>query len=314
MVELESNDIESYRVFSMSDPFRLVVDVKGKKTEVTQPPQQPEQLQQPQQRAQQKQQKQQPPRIATRPEKKGPLPSLARQLGLEISRIVIDPGHGGKDKGAIGPNNTYEKDIVLAVAKQLKPLLQSKTGCEVILTRTKDVYLSLEQRTAIANTNKADLFISIHANAHSDRSKHGVETYFLNLAKDQESARVAALENATSTRKISDLESILKDLLLNTKVDESARLAGQVQSHLIGRLKTDYDSVRDLGTKQAPFYVLMGAEMPSILIETSFISNPVEEERLKNRQFQKCLAESICNGIQSYMEGIRTASRLGGRS
>jgi N-acetylmuramoyl-L-alanine amidase len=298
----------------MSDPFRLVVDVKGKKSEAT-PQQQPEVVQKkPQQSAEQKKQQKQLSRITTSPEKNTQLPSLARQLGLEISRIVIDPGHGGKDKGAIGPNNTYEKDIVLAVAKQLKPLLEKKTGCEVILTRTRDVFLSLEQRTAIANTNKADLFISIHANAHSDRSKHGVETYFLNLAKDQESARVAALENATSTRKISDLESILKDLLLNTKVDESARLAGQVQSNLIGRLKTDYDSVRDLGTKQAPFYVLMGAEMPSILIETSFISNPVEEERLKNRKFQKCLAESICNGIQSYMEGIRTASRMGGRS
>lgn len=298
LVEIESSGIESYRIFSMSDPFRLVVDVRGKKREVPQ---------------------QQPSRTATRPEKavrpdnKDPLPSLARQLGLEIKRIVVDPGHGGKDKGAIGPNNTFEKDIVLAIARQLKPLLEARTGCEVILTRTKDVYLSLEERTAIANTNRADLFVSIHANAHPDRTKQGVETYFLNLAKDQESARVAALENATSTRKISDLESILKDLMLNTKVDESARLAAQVQSNLVSRLKTDYESVRDLGTKQAPFYVLMGAEMPSILIETSFISNPVEEEKLKDKRFQKCLAESICSGILSYMEGMRTAAWSGGR-
>lgn len=290
-IVLESGSIERYRVFSLSDPCRLIVDVKGKNSpqeEVCPAP---------------------PPRSAP-----ADAPSLARQLCLGVKKIVLDPGHGGKDKGATSPHNIFEKDITLAVAKELKAVLEAEIGCEVVLTRTRDRYLSLEERTAIANAQRADLFVSIHTNANENRSLHGTETYFLNLSKDKESARVAAFENATSTKKLSDLETILHDLMLNTKINESARLAGQVQSQLVGKLQAQYDGIRDLGIKQAPFYVLLGAEMPSILIETAFITNPREERLLKDRKFQENLARAIAGGIESYIQRMKGLAKAGDRS
>lgn len=294
-VTLESGSIERYRAFSLDDPPRLIVDVKGRNLQ--QPPS-----------AQEKTQAEQPKSGGTETE------SLARQLGLGVKRIVLDPGHGGKDKGASSPNHIHEKDITLALAKELQKILQDETGCEVILTRTRDRYLSLEERTAIANAQKADLFISIHINAHEDRSLGGIETYFLNLSNDKESARVAAIENATSTKKISDLETILHDLMLNTKIKESSRLAGEVQSKVVGRLRTQYEGLRDLGTKQAPFYVLVGAEMPSVLIEAAFITNPKEEQLLKDKQFQENLAKAIASGIESYVKHVKNLAAAGDRS
>jgi N-acetylmuramoyl-L-alanine amidase len=300
-VLLEANGIGSYRVFSMADPSRLIVDVRG--------------VEQPRHAAAPSSPPSIPPSAPSIVPPKGggqSLPSLAQQLGLDIKRIVLDPGHGGKDKGAISPNGLYEKDITLELAQKLKKRLEEETGCEVMLTRTKDVYLSLEERTAIANTKKADLFVSIHTNANEDRSYHGTETYFLNLSKDKESARVAAFENATSTKRISDLEAILHNLMLNTKIDESARLAKDVQLQLVGSLKGKYNNVRDLGTKQAPFYVLLGAEMPSILVETAFITNQREEKRLKDNAFQDVLVEGMAKGIQSYIQHMKRFASAGG--
>ena len=290
-IVLNTEAVDSYRVFSMSDPFRVIIDVRRKTG---------------QEDAQ--------PRDRASPPPAAPLPSVARQLGLNVKRIVLDPGHGGKDKGAISPNGVYEKNITLAIAKALKKVLETTTKCEVILTRTRDKFLSLEERTAIANARKADLFISIHTNAHEDRSLFGTETYFLNLAKDKESARVAAFENAVSSKNVSDLEAILQDLMLSTKINESAQLARQVQQHLISRLKVSYEGIKDLGTKQAPFYVLLGAEMPSILIETAFISNEREESRLKDKIFQEKLAKAISVGIQSYIQQMKGLARMGAAS
>jgi N-acetylmuramoyl-L-alanine amidase len=287
-VILDTMEIDSYRIFPLTDPARLVIDVRGsrRKTEAAAPKIDPDAL-------------------------KKAAPTLARQLALGVKRIVLDPGHGGKDKGAISPNKVYEKDIVLSIARHLKKDLEEKTGCEVILTRTKDRFISLEERTAIANSQKADLFISIHTNAHEDKQYHGIETYFLNLSKDKESARVAAFENATSTKKVSDLEAILHDLLLSTKINESARLAKEVQKCTVRTIKRDYESVRDLGTKQAPFYVLLGAEMPSILIETAFLTNAQEEKRLKDSAFQDKLAKGITAGIESYIQQMRGFAKKG---
>ena len=287
-VVLDIESMETYRIFSLDDPYRLIIDVHGKELS-------PEKVAKPKSAGE-----------------KGALANtLARQLGLHVKRIVLDPGHGGKDKGAIGPNGVYEKDIVLAIARKLKTAIERNTGCEVILTRTDDRFLSLEERTAIANAKKADLFVSIHTNAHEDRSLYGTETYFLNLSKDEESARVAALENATSTRKISDLEAILHDLMLNTKISESSRLAKEVQCNIINKLQKNYNGLRDLGVKQAPFYVLLGAEMPSVLIETAFISNKREERLLKSREFQENLAGGIAAGISSYIQQMKQFAHAG---
>jgi len=284
-VVLDIESIESHKVFSMEDPFRVIIDVRGKRKKV--------------------------PALSTAPGRGAEGPSLARQLGLSVRRIVLDPGHGGKDKGAIGPNGVYEKDVTLAIAKGLKKILEDMTDCEVILTRTTDRFLSLEERTAIANTCKADLFVSIHTNAHMDRSLGGIETYFLNFSTDKESARVAAFENATSTKKISDLEVILQDLMRNTKISESSRLAYEVHRKIIQKVKTQYPEVRDLGVKQAPFYVLLGAEMPSILIETAFISNETEEKLLGNRAFQRVLAGGIAEGLAAYVDIMTKMAQAG---
>jgi len=289
-IALDVEDMRSYKIFSLADPYRLIIDVQGKKSEP----------------------------VESRKQKEIIIPkgsqtsTLARQLGLQVGRIVIDPGHGGKDKGAISPNGLFEKDVVLAIAKRLKKDMENTLGCEVILTRTNDRFLSLEERTAMANAQKADLFISIHTNAHEDRNLHGTETYFLNLSNDKESARVAALENATTTRRISDLENILKDIMLNTKINESAKLAKTVQSNLIRNLKKNYDRVKDLGVKQAPFYVLLGAEMPSVLIETAFITNKNEERRLLDKNFQRSLVAGISSGIGSYIQQMKQFANVGG--
>lgn len=294
-VVLDARSIERYRIFTLSDPHRVIIDVQGMKPIQT-APSPPEESQ-------------------STPVETSKLPSLARQLGLEVNRIVLDPGHGGKDKGATGPNGVHEKEVTLALALELKGVLESELPCQVILTRTSDRYVPLEARAALANAQKADLFISIHTNAHADPRYFGTETYFLDFSKDQESARVAALENATSTKKISDLEKILHDLLMNTKIKESSQLAKQVQTHLMKRLRGgQYDDLRDLGVKQAPFWVLLGAEMPCILVETAFITHPREEARLKNKDFRRCLAQGMASGIGSYIHQMKGLARLGERS
>ncbi len=226
--------------------------------------------------------------------------SLAQQLGLGVRTVVLDPGHGGKDPGAIA-YGMKEKDIVLNVAKRLAEHLRRDLGLTVILTRETDIYLPLEQRTAIANTNNADLFISLHINAHPSPQVNGFETYFLNLSTNEEAMRVAARENATSTHQMSDLQDILLDIMRNSKISESSRLARQVHESIGVSLSNAPFSLKDMGVKQAPFYVLIGAEMPAILVELAFISNPEDAKLLGQDSFLDQLAGTISSGIGSYI-------------
>ena len=238
--------------------------------------------------------------------------TLAQQLGLGVRKIVIDPGHGGKDPGAMA-FGLKEKDIVLKVARKVAQVLKTKHKYEVALTRTRDLYLPLEERTAIANTESGDLFLSIHVNAHPDKTIGGIETYFLNLATNADAMRVAALENATSTHSISELEDILSDLMKNSKIDESSRLARFVQTKLVNGMDKPYKA-RDLGVKQAPFYVLIGAEMPAVLAEISFITNPEEARLLQDERYLNRVAEHLAAGIVAYVEHNQTAALNGLRT
>ncbi|MBW1729953.1 MAG: N-acetylmuramoyl-L-alanine amidase [Deltaproteobacteria bacterium] len=292
-VVLDLESIGGYKVFHLYDPFRIVVDVKrspAKEEKILTSP-----------KLTTKRRVRKGIRKAKAPDK---AVTLARQLGLNVNRIVIDPGHGGKDPGCYLGRGIKEKDIVLRLAKILAKKIRKRLGCEVILTRTKDIFLPLERRTAIANINKADLFISLHVNAHRKRWVSGIETYYLNMATDERAVLVAARENATTQKNISDLQAILNDLLLNTKIHESSRLAYEIQKGMVSELKKRYRHIRSLGVKQAPFYVLIGAQMPSVLIETGFLTNPTERRRLLNTVYEDRLAEGICKGIKRYIDSI----------
>ena len=225
--------------------------------------------------------------------------SLAQQLGLGVRKIVIDPGHGGKDPGAIA-FGLKEKDIVLKVAKNLARHLKKDMNAEVILTRETDMFLPLEERTAIANTNDADLFISLHINAHPSPQVKGFETYFLNLSTNDEAMRVAARENATSAHQMSDLQDILSDIMQNSKINESSRLAQQVHNSIADGLASPPYTIKNMGVKQAPFYVLIGAGMPAILIELAFISNPEDARLLADDSFIDKMTAEISSGILEY--------------
>jgi N-acetylmuramoyl-L-alanine amidase len=256
--------------------------------------------------------------IAKRPPKKKEIKkgkkegiSLAKQLGLGVKRIVIDAGHGGKDPGAIGRNGIKEKDIVLKLAKLVAKKVREDLKCQAILTRRDDVFLALEKRTAIANVKKADLFISLHVNAHRNRKICGLETYILNIALDEDSMNLAARENATSRKNISDLQMILNDLMLNTKINESSRLAEFVHRGFLKELRKGYKIVRNRGVRQAPFYVLIGAEMPAILIEIGYITNSVENRRLCTETYLKKTASGIVKGIGSYIKDMELAYKGG---
>jgi len=290
-VVLDMERIGGYHVFRLHDPFRIVVDVrrhkKGRSNEKA--------------------------RVAKRKAKKkgtqkSKVPakdvSLARQLGLNVKRIVIDPGHGGKDPGCYNSKGGREKDIVLSLAKVLKKKIEKEIGCEVFLTRSSDKFLRLEKRTAIAQIKKADLFISLHINAHKSSKVRGIETYFLDMATDERSVMVAARENATSEKNISDLQTIVKTLMLNTKINESSRLAHEVQKGMISGIDKKFKRPKSLGVKKAPFYVLIGADMPAILVETGFLTNPAERRQLLTSQYRESIADGICKGVKSYVESI----------
>ena len=201
----------------------------------------------------------------------------------KIRRVVVDPGHGGHDPGAIGAGGTREKDVVLAIGLKLAKKLREELGLDVVMTRSTDVFLELQERTAIANKVGADLFLSIHANAAPNRSAAGIETYYLSLAKTEKAAQLAAKENGTSLEKVSTLQAVLFDLMANYKINDSAHLAEVVQKELCRKLEAHWP-VKSLGVKQGPFYVLVGATMPSILVETAFLSNDKEEQRLKDSE------------------------------
>jgi len=217
-----------------------------------------------------------------------------------IRRIVIDPGHGGHDSGAIGRHGTREKDVALAISRKVARLL-STAGIDVVLTRDDDRYLKLEERTRMANAARGDLFISIHCNSAKNRALRGVETYTLNTASDRYSLRLAARENSASEQGMGDLQFILADLNTKANTDESTRLAKKVQSTIMGEVGSRYPGLKNLGTKQALFYVLLGAKMPAILVETSFLSHPEEERRLSSRAYQDELARAISEGVQDFI-------------
>ena len=239
--------------------------------------------------------------------------SLIRTLGLKIGKIVIDPGHGGHDTGTIGPNGLEEKDLVLEVGRRLGKLLETRLGAEVVYTRKNDTFIPLETRTAIANQQRADLFISIHANSSHDPGARGVETYYLNFTSSPDALEVAARENAVSEKSIYELGDLVKKIALKEKIEESREFASDVQSSLHSGLAAKSPAIRDRGVKKAPFIVLIGANMPSILAEISFVSNPTDERRLETSDYRQRIAESLYRGIAKYVEGlsgIRMASKL----
>jgi N-acetylmuramoyl-L-alanine amidase len=262
-----------YKVWYLPDPFRLIIDVYPKKTPELPPP----------------------PRLKT---------SIIRQLGLGIQRVVIDPGHGGKDPGCIGnQHKLQEKKVVLDVCLRLKALLES-LGLEVIMTRETDIYLPPETRTVIANQKQADIFISVHANASRNRKLSGVQTFYLNLSQDPTVVETASRENATSTKNIGQMSETIKKILQNTKIPESMELAQTIQKNLVHTLSQKYGEVHDLGVKGGPFWVLIGAEVPSVLVEISFLSNPAEEENLRDPQYLERIALGIYQGIIAYKSSL----------
>ena len=230
--------------------------------------------------------------------------SIARQLGLGISRVVIDAGHGGHDPGAQA-NGVTEADLVLDIALRLERLLQQQPGVEVVLTRRSDEFVALEERTAIANREGADLFLSIHANASRTSSVRGIETYFLNFATTQDAEAVAARENATSLKTMGTLPALLNAIALNNKLDESRELATILQTNMVRRLSSQNKNVRDLGVKQAPFVVLIGAQMPSVLSEISFLSNRNEASLLKQSAYRQHIAQALCDAIVKYQTSLK---------
>lgn len=277
VIDLET--LAQYKIFSLHEPFRVVIDITGTdKTPVV-------------------------PVKLRRPWDPNKEFTLAEQLGLGVKTIVIDAGHGGKDPGAVGRNGLLEKDVVLKVALKTRDALRKK-GYRVVLTRSTDVFLPLEERTAIANTENADLFLSIHANSAPNRRARGLETYYLSLATTKEEKQAAALENAVSSKQLSELQNILSDIMKNSKIKESRKFAGTVQRAMAGGMGMRYSGVKDLGVKKAPFFVLIGAQMPSVLAEIAFLSNEEEEKRLRSDAYLTALATELANGVEMYSRSL----------
>ena len=293
VAELDLAKVERYQVFPLFDPFRVVLDIFPKETAAAPPTVTPDK-----------------PPPAEPEEKPVKLPeptadgySMARQLGLGIQRVVLDPGHGGEDPGAIGKKGLKEKDVVLAVSAELRTLLVAK-GLEVIMTRESDISIPLENRPVIANQQKADLFVSIHANANRNRKKRGVMAFYLNFSPDPQINEIAALENATSTKRIGEMQDTLKKIVQNSKILESRDLAYKIHGNLVKWLSQHYTEVESLGVRGGPFWVLIGGEMPSVLVEISHLSNAQEEERLKSPSYRKQVALGIYEGILEYMRSL----------
>ena len=286
-VVLDLDSFKEYKVFTFSEPFRIIVDVKGeRRAEISASKEVIE---------------------TAKPE---PAPTEKAKPAEKfrpgrIRRIVIDPGHGGHDPGAMSPSGTREKDIVLQIGLKLAQKVREELGIDVVMTRSTDVFIELQERTAIANKVGADLFVSVHANASLNRAASGIETYYLNLAKTTKAAELAAKENGTTLEKVSLLQAVLFDLMANYKLNDSAHLANEVQKALHKKALTGYPTVKNLGVKQGPFYVLVGATMPSILVETAFVSNERDELKLKDPQYQDLTAEGILSGIKGYLASLK---------
>jgi N-acetylmuramoyl-L-alanine amidase len=230
--------------------------------------------------------------------------SLVRALGLKIGRIVIDAGHGGHDSGTLGVDGIEEKDVVLDVALRLGKLLHDRLGSEIIYTRSDDTFIPLETRTAIANKAQADLFLSIHANSSSDESARGVETYYLNFTTSPDALETAARENAVSDQSINQLSDLVKKIALKDKIAESREFASDVQQGLYGGLQRGNSGLKDRGVKKAPFVVLIGANMPSILAEISFVTNQRDAKQLREPEYRERVAESLYKGVAKYAGGL----------
>jgi len=276
-IVFDLDSITGYREFFLENPSRFVIDIYGKQREKT---------------------------------------VAEENADLAKRRIIIDPGHGGHDPGAVGPGGLYEKDIVLDIALKVQDLLKGNPLYDVYLTRRSDIFIPLEDRTAVANRKHADLFVSIHANASPRPQARGIETYLLNWTDDEEALRVAARENAISLkemkavqRKMDVVQTITDDLMRQNKRDESIKLAHYIQRSLVSSLNT----CNDLGVKQALFYVLFGAKMPSVLVEVSFISNPEEEMLLSKESYRSKVAEAIVEGIKQYFSSVPAFLRITSR-
>lgn len=281
-VVLDIESIDDYKVFALSNPYRIVIDVSGKgelkKSAITPPI-----------------------KSVIRSADKTPVIKKARKK--KRLTIVIDPGHGGRDPGAVGRRGLKEKDVTLRIGKMLRDSLRKRTGARVVMTRTRDVYVPLEERTAIANREEADLFISIHVNASRKRKATGIESYILNVSEDAESKRLAARENSTTISELSDLEFILSDLISKAKTNDSVVLANIVHTSIIKSVKKKYRGIKSNGVKQAPFYVLVGTRMPAVLLELSFISNARDEKRLKSSKYLSTMVKGISDGVVKYVDG-----------
>ena len=230
--------------------------------------------------------------------------SLTRALGLKINRVVIDPGHGGQDQGTSGPKGLMEKDLVLDVAKRVGKLIEDRMGAEVIYTRTDDTFIPLEGRTALANEKKADLFLSIHANSSPATHVAGIETYYLNFTDSKDSLDVAARENAVSEKSVFELKDLIQKITLHDKAEESREFASRVQASLFALSARNFPGEKNRGVRKAPFVVLIGASMPSILAEIGFLSNPKEESLLKKSDYRDKLAEALYRGVSRYAQSL----------
>jgi N-acetylmuramoyl-L-alanine amidase len=285
-IVIDLTTLGEHNAFLLADPYRLVIDIQGQKNA--------EAL-----AAVDKSKK----RTATLPEKGKQLPVSG------IRKIVLDPGHGGKDPGAIGVGGIAEKDIVLAIAKKLERKLKQEMGVEVVLTRRDDRFIPLEDRTAIANAEGADLFVSLHMNASPNGEAKGLETYYLDNTNDEASLRLAARENGTSRRNVSDLQFILSDMTQNMKLEDSITLAHHLQHSLIDGMSTRLADVKDLGVKKALFYVLVGARMPSVLVEMFFITNKTEGRAMSQETYQNAVVDALYDGILKYKESNLATSK-----
>jgi N-acetylmuramoyl-L-alanine amidase len=226
--------------------------------------------------------------------------SLTRALGLKINRVVIDPGHGGQDQGTSGPKGLLEKDLVLDVAKRVGKLIEDRMGAEVIYTRSDDTFIPLEGRTALANEKKADLFLSIHANSSPATHVAGIETYYLNFTDSKDALDVAARENAVSEKSVFELRDLIQKITLHDKAEESREFAGRIQTSLYAFSARNFPGEKNRGVRKAPFVVLIGASMPSVLAEIGFLSNPKEESLLKKSDYRDKLAEALYRGVSRY--------------
>ena len=320
-VVLDFEEVAKYSVFTLYNPFRLVIDADraATRTATVAIPAPPPPAAVPVEIKDEAIASPAPPEpLPPAPTPPGPPPappaanaaggfSIARQLGLSVSRIVIDPGHGGRDPGTIAKGLT-EAALTLDVALRLEKLLQKELGVEVVLTRRTDVYVPLEERTAIANRHNADLFLSIHANSSRNHAAKGIETYFLSFASSPEAESVAARENSASDREMHQLPDLIKAITLNNKLDESRDLASMVQEAMIANLKRSNKDVRSRGVKKAPFVVLIGAAMPSVLTEISFITNKQELQLLKTSAYKDRIAQALYTAVLRYRKSLKGAA------